>query len=145
MNDESLPQPHWKHLGSTTNAEFYEIEVDILAVVPHQDSTDDEDTARQSIAFQDRHWQRVGRRGAAVVFMDPVLEQNAGARAVYANETSETLTTCYALVGKTFFGHATAAVFTGLARPGIPTALFPSLDDARPWVAEQNEAARSSD
>ena len=64
----------------------------------------------------------------------------SGARAVYANETSQTLTTCYALVGETFFGHATAAVFTGLARPGIPTQVFRSIEDALPWVAEMNAA-----
>jgi len=133
-----LDTSKWTHIGSTSNAEFYEAEPHILMIVPHDNTRDDEGTARESIAFQDQHWKRVGRRGAAVVFMDPVLEQDGGARGVYANETSDTLTTCYALVGESFFAQATAAVFTGLAKPGIPTQVFRSLDDARPWIVERN-------
>lgn len=136
----SLPDPEWNHLGSTSNAEFYEMEPNLLAVVPHQDTRDDASTARESIAFQDRHWNAVGRRGAVVVFMDPVLEQDGGAREVYAKETHDTLTTCYALVSETLFAQATAAVFTGLSRPGIPTRIFRSLEDARPWIDEMNRA-----
>lgn len=134
----TVVDPAWTHLGSTSNAEVYEVAPDLLAVVPCADSRDDEATARESIAFQDRHWRQVGRRGGVVVFMDNVLEQDAGARAVYANETQQTLTTCYALVGETFFGMAAGAVFTGLARPGPPTQVFASLADARGWIDAQN-------
>lgn len=130
----------WTHVGSTSNAEFYEAAPDLLVIVPHADTRDDARTARESLAMQDRHWRRVGRRGAVAVFMDPVLEQDAGAREVYASETAGIATTCFALVGETFFGQAAGAVFTGLARPGPPTQVFRSLDDARPWIAEQNRA-----
>jgi hypothetical protein len=133
----TLPEPGWRHLGATANAEVYEVDDDLLAIVPHPDSRDDEATARASIAFQDAHWRAAGRRGGGAVFMDNVLEQDAGARAVYANETGHTLTTCYALIGETFFGMAAGAVFTGLARPGPPTQVFRALADARPWIAEQ--------
>jgi hypothetical protein len=136
----AIDTSNWQHLGSTSNAEFYEAEPHLLVVVPHENTHDNETTARESITFQDAHWQRVGRRGAAVVFMDPVLNQDAGARAVYANETNDTLTTCYALVGESFFAQATAAVFTGLAKPGIPTQVFRSLGEARPWIAEMHRA-----
>ncbi len=130
----------WRHLGATSNAEFYEIEPHVMAVVPHDDTTDTADTARESIAFQDAHWKERGHRGAAVVFMDPVLVQDGGAREVYASETENTLSTCYALVGESFFAQATAAVFTGLSKPGIPTQVFRTLDDARSWIAEMNRA-----
>jgi hypothetical protein len=136
----TTPDPAWRHLGTTANADFYEIEPDILAIVPVADSRDDEASARESIAFQDRHWRAAGRRGAVVVFMDNVIEQDAGARGVYAEETAHTLTTCYALVGETFFGHAASAVFTGLTRPSPPTQVFRSLTDARSWIAEQHRA-----
>ena len=125
----------WAHVGSSDNAEFYVIEPYVLAVVPHDNCTDDSVTARQSLAFQTKHWESVGHRGAAVI-----VEPKGGARDVYADETRAILTTCFALVGETFFGRAAAAVFTGLARPGIPTMMFRTLDDAAPWIAEMNQA-----
>jgi len=129
----------WTKLGGTSNADMYLVDPELLAIVPHHDSKDDQATARESLAFQDQHWRKAGRRGAVVVFMDPVLDQDGGARGVYANETHASLSTCFALVGETFFGHATAVVFEGLARPGIPTQVFRSLDDARPWIKEMNQ------
>jgi hypothetical protein len=134
----TAPDPAWKHLGKTANADFYELAHDLIAIVPHPNTKDDAATARQSVRFQDAHWRKVGRRGAVVVFMDNVIEQDAGARAVYTDEVSSLPTTCYALVGETFYGHATAAVFEGLSKPGLPTNVFRSLDDARPWIAEMN-------
>jgi hypothetical protein len=135
-----IPIESWTHVGSSSNAEFYVIEPELLAVVPHDECTDNETTARESLAFQTEHWQHVGHRGAAVIFMDRVLRQDEGARAVYQNETHNILTTCFALVGETFFGRVTATVFTGLTRPGVPTQVFPSLEDARPWILEANRA-----
>lgn len=133
-----IPAAEWIHLGSSSNADFYEVEPDILAVVPHQDTTDDGGTARESLAFQRGHWGRVGHRGGVVVFMDPVLVQDASARAVYANETSDHPSTCFALVSSTLFGQATASTFEGLTRPGIATHVFRSLEEALPWVHEMN-------
>jgi len=130
------PEPGWRHLGTTSNADVFEIAADVVAVVPHPDCTDDEGSARESLLFQEAHWRKLGRRGAAVVFMDPVLAQDSGARAVYANESRRALSVCFALVGETFFGHAVSAVFTGLAKPAVPTQVFRSLAEARPWMAE---------
>lgn len=130
----------WQHVGSTDNAEFYVVDPHLLAVVPHDNCTDDARTARQSLAFQTAHWKKAGHRGATAIFMDPVLVQESGARDVYTDETHSILTTCFALVGETFFGRAAAAVFTGLAKPGIPTMMFRTLEDARPWIAEMNRA-----
>jgi hypothetical protein len=139
----TTPDPSWKHLGKTSNADFYEVASDVLAIVPFPDTKDDQQTARESVAFQDQHWRKVGRRGAIACFMDNVIEQDSGARSVYSDETKHSLTTCYALVGETFFGNAAAAVFTGLAPPGRPTNVFRSLADARSWIDEQNRNATS--
>ena len=136
----TIPDPAWKHVGVTSNADCYAIADDILGIVPHADTTDDEKTARESIAFQDKHWRALRRRGAVVVFMDNVLQQDAGARAVYAEETGKLPTTCYALVGETFYGYATSQVFTGLSKPGLPTNVFRSLANARAWIEEMNRA-----
>lgn len=140
MSSIVTADPRWARLGSTSNADVFEIEPRVIAVVPRADAVDDADTARESIAFQDRHWASVSRRGAVVVFMDNVLEQTSGARQVYASETGNTLSTCYALVGATMFAQATSAAFTGLSKPQIPTQIFRSLDDARPWIEEVNGA-----
>jgi hypothetical protein len=134
----SIPDPGWTKLGTTSNADFYRISEDILAVVPFADTIDDQKTARESIGFQDQHWRSVGHRGAAVVFMDTVVQQDAAARAVYSEEVASLPTTCFALVGESFYGYATSQVFTGLSKPGRPTNVFRSLEDARPWIEEQN-------
>jgi hypothetical protein len=132
------PDPSWKLVGSTSNARFYEIAPDVLAIVPFPNSSDDQKSARESIGFQDRHWRSVGRRGAVVVFMDNVVQQDAAARAVYADEVDRLPSTCFALVGESFYGYATSQVFTGLRPPGRPTSVFRSLADAMPWIQEMN-------
>jgi hypothetical protein len=129
---------HWTRLGATSNADVYEIEPQLIAIVPQLNAVDDEHSARESLVLQAQHWKKVGHTGAVVVFMDDILEQHTGARTVYATETQGHPTTCYALVGETFYGHAVGAVFTGLAKPAIPTNIFRSLDEARPWIAEMN-------
>jgi len=136
----SILSPDWKKIGSTSNADFYEMRSDVLVIVPYPDATDGESSARESLAMQKKHWTEVGRRGAVVVWMDPVVSQDSGARGVYANETQGVPTTCYAIVGESFFAMATASVFTGLAKPGIETRIFRSLDEALPWIEEMNKA-----
>jgi len=136
----SVPEDGWTKVGETSNAAFYRISADILGIVPHPDTVDDQKTARESIGFQDRYWRAAGHGGAVVVFMDTVVEQDAQARAVYADEVSTLPSTCFALVGESFYGYATSQVFTGLSKPGRPTSVFRSLADARPWIDEQNRA-----
>lgn len=131
-------RPEWQLVGSMSNADLYQIAPDVIAVVPHHEASDTEATARESLALQARHWRSAGRRGAVVVFMDAILSQDSGARAVYMNESDPALVTCFALVGETFFGQAVGAVFTGLSRPQVPTNMFRTLEEAMPWIAEMN-------
>jgi hypothetical protein len=133
------PDPSWKLLGSTITAQFYAIADDIMGIVPYPDSTDTLESARASIGFQDKHWRAVGHRGAVVVFMDNIAQQGAEARAVYADEVDALPSTCFALVGESFYGYASSQVFTGLRPPGRPTNIFRSLADAMPWMKEMNE------
>lgn len=130
----------WRPLAATDNADWYQIQEDIIAIVPRPDARDTEASARESIALQKRHWQAAGRRGAVVVFMDDLLDQDSGARAVYMNESDPASTTCYALVGETTFGQAVGSVFTGLSRPQVPTRMFRTLEEAMPWIEEMNRA-----
>jgi hypothetical protein len=136
----TTPDPSWKLLGSTSNAHFYAIREDILAICPFPETLDDQKTARESIGFQDRHWRSIGHRGGVVCFMDNVVQQDAAARAVYAQEVDKLPSTCFALVGESFYGYATSQVFTGLNPPGRPTNVFRSLSDAMPWIEEMNKA-----
>lgn len=133
-----IPAEGWKALGATDNADWYQIQDDLIAIVPREDARDTEASARESIAIQQRHWRSAGRRGAVVVFMDDLLDQDSGARAVYMNESDPSSTTCYALVGETIFAQAVSSVFTGLARPQVPTRMFRTLDEAMPWIEEMN-------
>src|SRR5579883_1106727 len=103
----STPDPKWKKLGSTSNADFYAIADDVIGIVPQENATDTQKSARESIGFQDKHWRAVGHRGAVVIFMDNVVQQDAEARAVYSEEVSALPSTCFALVGESFYGYAT--------------------------------------
>ncbi|HEY5218304.1 MAG TPA: hypothetical protein VIJ16_00785, partial [Gemmatimonadaceae bacterium] len=73
----------WTRIGASDNADFYEVEPHMLAVVPHDGTDDTADTARQSIAIQLDYLRARAMRAGVIVFMDPVVEQNAGARTVY--------------------------------------------------------------
>lgn len=124
----------WKAAGATDNAEFFEIEPGILAVVPHAGSVDNAITATQSIELQHAYWQERGRRGGSVVFMDRIRDSQVGARQVYGQLPDPKLITGFALVGGTIFGRAVASVFLGLSRPSAPTKMFGEVARAMNWL-----------
>lgn len=126
----------WTRVGATDNADLYEIEPGILAVVPHMGSADTEETARQSIEAQHRHWRALGHRGGAVIFMDRVRDSQAGARKVYGTLPDPSMITGFALIGGTVFGRAVGSVFLGLSRPSAPTKMFGDLERALAWLRE---------
>jgi hypothetical protein len=133
-----IPNPDWTKIATLSNADVYELQDDLIAIVPHTDAVDDAASARESLDFQRSHWTARGRRGGVIVSMDPMREQTQSARAIYANEAESALTTCFALVGESTYARAVSAVFTGLARPKVPTDVFRSVDDAVPWIQENN-------
>jgi hypothetical protein len=133
----------WTPIGSTATCECFSLAPRLVVMVPHDGTRDTAITARENIAWQDAWWTKLGHQGCVVVFMDPIVEQEAGARDVYAEETGRALTLGYALIGGTFWGRAIAAVFMGLKKPPIPTRFFSSLDDALPWIDTMNSAPRS--
>jgi hypothetical protein len=127
----------WTAIGKSDNADFYEVEEGLLAIVPFEGSSDDEKTAKQSVRIQHEYLRPRGRRAGVIVFMDPLVEQHASARIVYRDEPDPAFVTCYALVGGTVFGRAVGSIFIGLSRPRVPTKLFGSLDEARAWACSQ--------
>ncbi len=133
----------WTPLPGTANCDCYEIGPHLVVMVPHDGMTDTGDTARENLAWQRAHWQRVGRSGCVAVFMDHIAEQEAGARDVYGTTAPDEGTLGYALIGGTFWGRAIASVFMGLKKPRTPTRFFASLEDALPWIEERNRAGTS--
>jgi hypothetical protein len=126
----------WTPIGRSGNAEFFEIEPGVLAVVPFDGSTDSAATAGESITIQLAHLRASGRRAGTVVFMDHVASQNSGARDVYRNAPDPTFQTGFALVGSTMFGRAVSSVFIGLNPPRVPTRMFGTLQEAVAWIRQ---------
>lgn len=140
-----LPDATWKKIAALSNADVYEVRDGVIAILPHPDAVDDAASARESLSFQREHWKARGRGGAVIVHMDPMREQTAEARGIYANESESALTTCFALVGESFYAQAVSAVFTGLAKPAVPTNVFRSVSDADTWIREVDAGKTAAD
>jgi hypothetical protein len=126
----------WTAIGRSGNADFFEIEPGVLAVVPFDGSTDNADTASESIRIQLEYLRAGGRRAATVVFMDHVAAQTSGARDVYRLAPDPMFQTGFALVGSTMFGRAVASVFIGLNPPRVPTRMFGTFEEALSWIRQ---------
>jgi hypothetical protein len=127
----------WKNIGKTANADFYEIEPGILAVVPFEGCTDDAKTAAASVKLQLDYLRPKNTRAGIVIFMDSIAQQTSGARSVYREQPDPMLQVCFALVGGTLFGRAVGSVFLGLSKPVVPTQMFATQDQAIAWCRAQ--------
>jgi hypothetical protein len=126
----------WTAIGRSGNAEFFEVETGVLAVVPFEGAIDSADTAAESIQIQLSHLRAVGQRAGSIVFMDGVVSQSSGARDVYRLAPDPMFQTCFALVGSTMFGRAVASVFMGLNPPRVPTRMFGTFEEALSWIRQ---------
>jgi hypothetical protein len=124
----------WSPIGRSGNAEFFEVEPGVLAVVPFDGSSDDSQTAVDSVRIQLEHLRTRGQRAGTVVFMDRIVAQTSGARDVYRDAPDPTFQTCFALVGSTAFGRAVSSVFMGLRPPRVPTRMFGTFEEAVSWI-----------
>ena len=127
----------WTHIEETMNCNVYAARKDLLVFIPHDEVRETEETARANLQAQTRYWQSQGNGGAVIISMDPILDQAANARAVYAKEAGESGTRCFALIGESYFAMAASMVYTGLARPSVPIEVFRSLQEAMPWIDEE--------
>ena len=127
----------WTRIGKSANADFFEVEPAILAVVPVPECVDTAETARESVRIQLEHLKSRGTRAGVVVFMDSIVQQDSGARGAYREAPDPAFQACYALVGGTSFGRAVGSVFLGLSPPKVPTKLFSTYEDAVTWIRTQ--------
>ena len=127
----------WIKFGHSSNADFYQIDESVLAVVPLEGCTDDEASAKASVEIQLAYLQPKGQRAGCIIFMDGIAQQTSGARAVYRDLPDPKYQVCYALVGGTTFGRAVASVFLGLSKPRVPTQMFGTLEQAVEWCHAQ--------
>lgn len=128
------PDPSWKHIGTSSNAKFFEVDDELLVVVPDDGSTDSAASADESIRIQVEYLREKNRRAGTVVMMDGIASQDSGARAVYRDKPDASHQVCFALVGGTTFGRTVGSIFISLAPPKCPTKLFKTFDEAAAWV-----------
>jgi hypothetical protein len=130
----------WTPIGRSSNADFFEVEPGVLAVVPFDGITDNATTAAESIRVQLEYLRPKGLRAGVLVFMDRVAQQDSGARTVYREAPDPAFQACFALVGSTIFGRAVGSVFIGLHPPRVPTRMFGTLEEAVAWIRETVQA-----
>ena len=132
----TLDTAAWSAIGRSTNADFFQVEPGVLAIVPFEGSSDTAHSAAESVRIQLDHLRRTGQRAGVVVFMDRIVDQTFDARAVYRDAPDPTFQTCFALVGSSRFGRAAASVFIGLQPPRVPTRMFATFEEALEWIRQ---------
>lgn len=134
----------WTAVGSTSAYTYYAATPDILALVPLERVRDTAQTALENLAWQNAYWMKQGHTGSIAVFVDSIIDQDAGARRVYADESTGALTHAAALIGSTFWGRAVATAFLTVRKQPIPVRLFATLEEGMPWLEEVNRTVRRS-
>ena len=130
----------WKRIGRSSNADFFEVEERVLAVVPFDRCDDNEETAGESIRIQLEYLRPLEKRAGVLVFMDRILTQSAAAREVYRVAPDPAFQACFALVGGTTFGRAVGSFFIGIHPPRVPTRMFATTEEALRWARLAAEA-----
>jgi hypothetical protein len=135
----------WQFIGETSNGRHYEIERDIMGVVPHVGTVDTGAKAREALNFQLDHWRKVGHGGVVVIFFDRIASQDKEARRVYGEEGDPRLMRACALVGGSMLGRAIGSFLLGMSKPrAIPLKMFGDLESAVAWARQINRAASST-
>jgi hypothetical protein len=137
MTAVAIDTSRWRKFGESSNAEFFEVEPRILAVVPFDGCDDNESTAGESVRIQLELLRARGTRAAVLVFMDRIASQDAGAREVYSTAPDPAFQSCFALVGGTMFGRAVGSIFIGLRPPRVPTRMFSTVEEALAWARDE--------
>lgn len=131
----------WKHVGATSNTQYYDVETGILAAVPDLGLADDRKTALENVEFQDDYWHKLGRGGVVLVFFDRLVSQSKEAREAYGTQHDLEVMRATALIGGSVLGRTIASFFLGLFKPQVPVKMFATTADALTWARQVNRAA----
>jgi hypothetical protein len=123
----------WTQVGESTNANFFEIEPRVLAVVAKERMADDGQTALENVGVHKRYFRESGR-GVIIGFTDGGTSQNRDAREVYQKQLDSTVLLGVTIIGGTALSRAFASFFIGFTRPQVPFKLSKDFDDAITWA-----------
>ncbi len=131
----------WTAVGETSNSTYFSVEPRILAAVPHAGARDDFASATSNQRFQNEYFRQSGTKGVVIVFIDPMVSEDAAARRVYGTDPDVTVLRASALVGGTLLSRPMISLFTGISRPRVPVKTFADGGSAIAWARELNAAA----
>ncbi len=126
---------NWRQVGRTANTTYFTDKIGYLIAWPDEKSTDNEATAIENRDFQADYFSKHGMPGGVVIFFDRMVNQNRGARKVYAEGTNPKLTAAVALVGGSMLARAMGSFFMGLSKPPVPIKMFATIAQAQSWLA----------
>jgi hypothetical protein len=131
----------YKIIGKTTNTTVYiaESDPDLLIIIPKDGTVDSVQDARENAAFYHDYARTLGKPCGSLILMTNMLGQDAETRRVYA-ESDPRLFFAAALVVENALSRALGSFFIGLARPGLPTKLFNTIDNAIEWLKTMRPA-----
>ncbi len=129
--------PTWRLVQESPNTRFYEIESEILAIVPKPSAMDNRESALVNVNILNAHWRQKGHPGCVVALFDSGAGQDSGARAVYRDNMSPKDFPAIAFVGGTLMGRAMGNLFFRLSRVAIPMQLFGEVAPALIWLRSQ--------
>lgn len=138
MNELDLDVRGWKLVGETKNSRFFEVKDGILGAVPRPGSADDKETAEENNAFQGAYFEKRGRRGVVVVWLDGFASQDKDARRVY-QESDHPWVRGVALVASSLLGRAIASFSSGIRKPKVPLKFVATTTEALAWADELNK------
>ena len=125
----------WVHVGRTANTMYFTDKTGFLIAWPDEKSTDNEATAIENRDFQASYFRKHGAPGGIVIFFDRMVNQNRGARKVYAEGTNPKILAAVALVGGSMLARAMGSFFMGLSKPPVPIKMFATIGPAQAWLA----------
>lgn len=124
----------YQHLGNLSGADYYQVDDDILLIVPLKGFFDSPKQARESAEFQNACARQMGKRCGNVIVMSNVLSQDAETRRIYSEHAASGLFYGVALIVDNALSRALGSFLVGMAQVKIPIKLFDSVEKGIEWL-----------
>jgi hypothetical protein len=138
MREVDVDVRSWKLVGETKNSRFFDVREGILGAVPRPGALDDKETAEENNAFQGGYFEKLGKRGVVIVWLDAFASQDKDARRVY-QESDHPWIRGVALVASSLLGRAIASFSTGIRKPKLPLKFVATTAEALAWADALDE------